>query len=281
MHLNGWTLILQTVNFAVLVWLLQRFLYAPVQRLIGARQDEIQRQQTQIQALKAEVQTRVASLDAARSAIAQERASALKAADVEAQRSAGQRRAQAEQQAQALMAEGRATLASERGRALEQARQMSLDLGADVALRLLGELPQPLRQEAWIERITQHLAALSAEERAALAHQLAQGAPLRVITATALSAQIAARWRERLEGLLGAGTQLSFEVDERLLAGVELRFPQARLQFTWQGVLAALRAQLDTRAQPDTHAQPDTRAQPDTHAQPDTRAQPDTHAHAQ
>lgn len=248
MHLNGWTLLLQTVNFAVLVWLLQRYLYAPVLRIIDARQSEIQRQQGQIQALKSEAQARLASLDAARSAIAEERAAALKAADVEAQRAAEQRRSEAEQQAQALLAEARATLASERGRALEEARQISLDLGAQVALRLIGQLPLQVREEAWIEHITQYLAALPAPERAALERQLAQGSALRVVTATALSADTAAHWRDRLQGLLGAGVLMNFEVDERLLAGAELRFPQARLQFSWQGVLAALRNQTDTHA---------------------------------
>lgn len=248
MHLNGWTLVLQTVNFAVLVWLLQRFLYAPVLRLIDARRGEIQRQQEQIQALKNAAQERLATLDAARSAIAQERAAAMKAADTEAQGLAAQRRTEAEQQAQALLAEGRATLASERARALEQARQMSLELGADVALRLMEQLPLQLREGAWIERTSEYLAALPTEERAALVRQLTQGAALRVVTATVLSAGAAARWRERLQDLLGAQVPVNFEVDQRLLAGAELRFPQARLQFSWQGVLAALRNLTDTHA---------------------------------
>ncbi len=251
MHLNGWTLLLQTVNFAVLVWLLQRFLYAPVLRLIDERQGEIRRQQEQIQRLEGEAQVRLASLDAQRSAIGQERATALKAADVEAQRAAEQRRAEAEQQAQALLAEGRATLAAERSRALGEAREISLELGADVALRLLGELPLQLREQAWIDRITQSLVALPEEERAGLRRQLAQGAALRVITAAVLSEEATARWRERLQRLLGADVLMGFEVDERLLAGAELRFPQARLQFSWQGVLAALHTQIDTHA----HAQ--------------------------
>jgi F-type H+-transporting ATPase subunit b len=248
MHLNGWTLLLQTVNFAVLVWLLRRFLYAPVQRLIDERQAEIRRQQEQIQRLRGDALARLASLDAQRSAIAQERAAALKAADVEAQRAAEQRHAEAERQAQALLAEGRATLAAERSRALEQARELSLDLGADVALRLVEQLPLQLREQAALDRVTEYLGALPDEERAALERQLAQGAILRVITAAALSTEVAARWRERLQSLVGAGAQVSFEVDERLLAGTELRFPQARLQFSWQSVLAALRTQLDSHA---------------------------------
>ena len=44
MHLDWWTIGLQTVNFAILVWLLQRFLYKPVLRMIDARKAEIDQQ---------------------------------------------------------------------------------------------------------------------------------------------------------------------------------------------------------------------------------------------
>ena len=41
MHLDWWTIALQTINFAILVWLLHRFLYKPVLRMIDARKAEI------------------------------------------------------------------------------------------------------------------------------------------------------------------------------------------------------------------------------------------------
>jgi hypothetical protein len=44
MHFDWSTLALQTVNFAILVWLMHRFLYRPVLRLIDARRAEIDKQ---------------------------------------------------------------------------------------------------------------------------------------------------------------------------------------------------------------------------------------------
>ena len=44
MHLDWWTIGLQTVNFAILVWLLHRFLYKPVLAMIDARKAEVRRQ---------------------------------------------------------------------------------------------------------------------------------------------------------------------------------------------------------------------------------------------
>ncbi|PPC85052.1 MAG: ATPase, partial [Methylocystis sp.] len=44
MRFDWWTLGLQTVNFAVLVWLLHRLLYRPVLRMIDARRAEMEKQ---------------------------------------------------------------------------------------------------------------------------------------------------------------------------------------------------------------------------------------------
>ena len=38
MRIDWWTLALQAANFLVLVWLLQHFLYRPVQGIIAERQ---------------------------------------------------------------------------------------------------------------------------------------------------------------------------------------------------------------------------------------------------
>src|SRR5215471_6750937 len=44
MHLDWWTIGLQTINFGILVWLLHRFLYKPVLTMIDARKAEVGRQ---------------------------------------------------------------------------------------------------------------------------------------------------------------------------------------------------------------------------------------------
>ncbi|WP_213030214.1 hypothetical protein, partial [Acinetobacter baumannii] len=93
---------------------------------------------------------------------------------------------QAERDAQALMDSTRKTRASERESALDEARRLALDLGADFAQRLLAEVPMQYRAEAWIERIEQHLKAMPQAERDALVRQLADGKPLTIVTACAL-----------------------------------------------------------------------------------------------
>jgi F-type H+-transporting ATPase subunit b len=41
MHIDGFTVIAQIINFLVLVWLLKRFLYGPITQAMAARQQKI------------------------------------------------------------------------------------------------------------------------------------------------------------------------------------------------------------------------------------------------
>ncbi len=248
MHPNWWTIGLQSVNFGILVWLLHRFLYRPVLSMIDARKAEVTRQFDSAKAAEDLAKSQLRDADTARAGIAAERETALKAAAAQAQEMAQAQRTQAERDAQALVDTTRKALRAEREAALEEARRLALNLGAEFARSLLAEVPMQYRAEAWIERMEQHLLQLDAAERDALARQLGDTVPLRVVTAGVLPAASAERWRVRLLRSLGVSADVAFEVDPQLIAGAELHFPTAVLRFSWQSTLAAARAEIDTHA---------------------------------
>jgi F-type H+-transporting ATPase subunit b len=244
MNLDWWTIALQTVNFAVLVFLLHHFLYKPVLRMIDARRAEIERQYDDAKAAEDKAKARLAEVEGERAGIAAEREEALKVAAGLAQEAAKARAAKAECDAQALLEGARKTIAAERERALEEARGAALDLGSEFAQRLLAEVPMQYRGEAWIERIEQYLGTLPKPELDSLVRQLAGGSSLTVVTAAPLPPAMRETWRTRLQRLLGEGTNIAFNVNLDLIAGAELHFPAAVLRFSWQSALAALRSQV-------------------------------------
>jgi F-type H+-transporting ATPase subunit b len=245
MHFDWSTLALQTVNFAVLVWLLHRFLYKPVLRMVDTRRLEIDKQYGEARMAEAQANDRLAAVEVERAGIAAERAAALKEAAAQAEAAAAARRAQAEHDAATILETTRKTLAVERDRTLAEARRAALDLGADIAGRLLAEAPMKLRAEAWLERIEQYLAALPKPEMDTLAQQLAGGIPLKVVTASMLSAETEDAWRSRLHRGLCDRITVDFSVDPELVAGAELHFPNAVLRFSWQSSLAAMREEIE------------------------------------
>jgi len=245
MHFDWSTLALQTVNFGILVWLMHRFLYRPLLRLIDARRAEIDKQYADARIAEAKAQDQLAAVEAERAGIAAERAAALKQAAAQAEETAAARRAQAEREAAALLDDARKALAAERSQALAEARRAALDLGADIAGRLLAEVPMKQCGEAWLARVEKHLAALPQTEREALAKQLSDdGTEIKVVTAAALPAEAAEAWRARLGRMLGERVTVSFGIDQHLVAGAELHFPNAVLRFSWQSALEAMRAEI-------------------------------------
>lgn len=250
MPLDWWTIGLQTINFAILIWLLHRFLYKPVLAMLDARKAEIQRQFDAAKAVEEKAKAQLASVESERAGMAAEREAALKAAAAQAQEMAEARRAQAERDAQALVDATRKSLAQERDKALDEAKRVALDLGADFAQRLLAEVPMQYRAEAWIERIEHHLNTLRSSERDSLVRQLADGKSLTVVTACALPAATINQWKDRLRRVLGVSSGMTFEVNTDLIAGAELHFPTAILRFSWQSALMAARTEVGGHGEP-------------------------------
>ena len=245
MRLEWSTIALQTINFVVLVWLLKRFLYKPVLRMIDARKADLKRQYDEAKTAEQQAKAGLAAVEAERTNIAAERDAALKAAAAQGEEAAKTRRAQAEREAAALFAGMRNKLAIERDRALGEARKLAIDLGTDIARRLLTEMPVVCGAEAWLQRIERYLAALPQVELAALVRQFEGGGALSVVTASPLAPEAIETWRGRLQRSLGDRTAIAFEVNPDLIAGAELRFPSAVLQFSWQSALAAVRSEVE------------------------------------
>jgi F-type H+-transporting ATPase subunit b len=247
MHFDWSTFALQAVNFGILVWLLQRFLYRPVLRVVDARQADIDRQFAAARATESKASDHLAAIEGERAGIAAERAAVLTEAVAQAEEVAAGRRAQAEHDAAALLDAARTALAAERSEALAEAKEAALDLGAQIAGRLLAELPAQPRSEVWLERIHSYLASLPQSERDTLGGQLVAGAGLEVVTASPLPAEITEIWRGQLRRIFGDHAAVGFDVDEHLLAGVELHFPDTVLRFSWQSSLEGIRAEMAGR----------------------------------
>jgi F-type H+-transporting ATPase subunit b len=251
------TLLLQTVNFTLLAWLLQRFLYRPVLRLVDARRAAVEREQAEAAAAADAAKDARAQIAAERAAAEAEREQALKAAAAEAGRLAAARKAEAERAAAAVLEAARKTLAAERAEALAASRRAALDLGVEIAQRVMAELPDAVRAEAWLARIEQRIAGLGEAERAALGAAPGGGtepAAVRIVTAAPLDAATQAAWCTRLGHALGAGASsglaADFAADPQLISGAELHFPTAVLRCSWAGTLAGLRAEIASDGEP-------------------------------
>jgi F-type H+-transporting ATPase subunit b len=243
MHFDWTTLALQAVNVLILCWLLHRFLYRPILAVMDSRRQLVEGQLAEAATAQGHARDELAEVTAQRSGMASERDAVMASAAAQAEAVTKARIAEADTQAAAIIAEARKAAQTERVQALAEAKTVTLDLAMTLTARLLAQAPAEVRAAAWLGLVERHLAAMSEDERAALAGSLGAETPLRVTTAEALDD--AAAWRERLGRALGADLPVTFAVDAGLVGGAQLSFPGAILRFAWKDALDALRMELE------------------------------------
>lgn len=238
MTFDWWTLLLQVVNFLILVWLLQRFLYAPVKAVIAKRRALVEQTLADAKAERAAVEAEKAALDKARADLDAQRQSILDAAqkDAEAKRKAAMEAAA--KQADALLAKARDEAAAERAADVASLKGAIADAAVAIARRILAGTTGGDLDAAFRTRILAKLDALDAEARAP--------GPVRIITASPLANAQEAAWREALKAR-GFDKAPDFALDTTLVAGAELRLPRGDVRLAWADQIEEARDLLDAK----------------------------------
>jgi F-type H+-transporting ATPase subunit b len=223
-ELDWSTLLLEFVNFLILVWILKHFLYQPVLNVIEKRRQKIQQdlaealaRQQQAEALKQQYEDRLidweqekhGALDALEQQLARQRSKAMQELDDELQRHRLQQQSRDRQQ-------------QEQWRSQAEAR--ALQLSGAFAARLLQNLSGPeldLRlQQLFIEQLAALPEAALSEAREGWRRGNSR---IEVISATTLDAQRQQTIRQALEQRLGPiEDRCQFNRDETLIAGLRV-----------------------------------------------------------
>lgn len=251
MTFDWWTLGLQTLNFVVLVWVLQRVLYRPVMAIIERRRQETEETFARASRLEAEArktaedyQGRLEDLESERRRLAGEVQAEL---EVWRQRLLAEARAEADR----LLAEARERIVAERQGITEEIETNAADLAVALADGLLSEAAGAPVEESFFERLCQRLAAMPERERKRLSGAAINPGVVTVATALSLDEATRTRWRRRLEDLLGPEPTLEFVQDQDLIGGVCLCFPTASLEASWRGALADARREMTGNDAPE------------------------------
>ncbi len=242
------TFALQAVNFLILIWLLKRFLFKPVSAIVAQRKTEITRMQAEAEVARQSAEQARKEFEQSRSEVEARRQalSEQTRAELADQRSKMIQAAQAEiDKLKSAMVK---QLDEEREDAAREISERAVQIAVQLAERLLRQCAAPSLNELFLNRLVDHLDHLTIAERAAL---LDQSGPdrgsLSVTTACPLDPETQSKWRMALAKHLGVSAPVRFEVDNDLIAGVELKFPLAVLRFSWRQALAEAQQELTQR----------------------------------
>lgn len=248
MHFDLQTLALQTVNVLVLVWLLARFLFRPVVRIIAERRAAADALLAEAEAARAKVAAEAASLEQHRQALMGDGEHIIAAArtSAEAERDAIMR--QADASSRKLRDDSEQAIGRERQAMRQGLEQDAADLGLSIAERLLTRLPPQIVNRAFLAGLEEVLATHPA--RLSLV-----GSSVEVRSATPLDAGAQADCREVLARLIGNNLSLSFHTDPALIAGIELASRDIVIRNSWRADLEHLTSILHEDAGHDVASQ--------------------------
>lgn len=220
MTLNWSTLVLEIINFLVLIWLLQRFLYRPVQQLLERRQAEIQR--TLIEAEQRQQQAEKLHLQYQNQHSAWQKQQHQSKAELnialENQRKTALE--QLQQQLQAAREKELAVITRQREQQQQHDQQLALSNGCRFAGQLLRYCSGPDLEQRLIELLIQELR--SAPDELCQALRRESVLDIKVETTQELSPSQLETLSQLLNRLLQSEVKVTTVVNQELIAGIRI-----------------------------------------------------------
>jgi len=240
MHLDWWTLGLQTINVVVLLWILKRFLFRPVAKIVADRQTAAGVELQRARQARAEAEAQRDATKAATADIAAQRAGLLVKAEEEAEAEKAKLLEAAEREADAARETARAELKRMREAETQALSDAAGTLAVDIAERLIARLPAEACIDGFVDGLAKAVAALPETTRA----EIGANGPVRLRAARVLTADETARLKTRLSEVLARPVEMAVETDETLIAGLELDAPQAVVRNHFRADLDLIRQEL-------------------------------------
>lgn len=240
MGFNLTTLVFETINFLVLVWLLSKLLYKPLRRAIAEREQAMQAEREQTKTLLA--QTEVLKHDWEQKnrdlvAVADKvRSEAL--ADAVAEQ--GRMLTRAREEAAAERGKAERLLQSERAAAEQWVRSAAIERSTELAGQMLLALAPEAVESALVDRLLAEI-----EQRGTELLGIEPGQPeveVEVVAAEVPREGVIERLRTTLAQVLSSTVRLTVREDPGLRAGVCLRLGDRLIDASLAGHLQAFRA---------------------------------------
>jgi F-type H+-transporting ATPase subunit b len=238
MTIDWWTLFLQTVNFLLLVWLLQHFLYKPVRAVIEKRQALAEQDLLKAEASEKAASEAKSTFEEKSAALEKSRAASIEKAQEFADAEAKKIVAQARQQAEGILAEARKAADVSRDEALANVKQDIVETAVKIAETILRKTANSDLNDVFLSRVLEEIGTLSKEDRARIDADIASDkGGVEVATSMELNKGERDAWTETLREQLHLRSAPSFTTEPALLGGAELRFPHATVRFAWSDQL--------------------------------------------
>lgn len=247
MAIDWFTVIAQILNFAILVWLMKRFLYRPILDALDAREQRIAAELATAEAQSAAAQKERAEFHQKNNEFEQLRTKLVNQATEQATAERERLLEQAREAANELSAKRQESLRNEARNLNRMISQLTQQEVFAIAKKVLSDLATTSVEESIVEMFIRRLLELESKEKQTLAAAIAGSAePAIVRTAFQLQDQQRDAIRDALTTALATKVSLQFETSETLVSGIELTTNGQKVSWSIAEYLTALENGVDT-----------------------------------
>jgi len=246
MQIDWLTVVAQIVNFLVLVWLLQRFLYRPITTAMARREERIETGLSEAAAARAEVEAEAERLRAEQAALHASREEMLR----EARQEATDLRARLEEDIRDEMEARRKTwqshLQDEKDAFTDRLRHSASHQVIDIVGRVLRDYASSDLASEVARTFTDRIAELDDTARAKLVEAGGRAtAPARVDSSVALKPDAQTRISRAIHDSIAPDIEVEYHEDNDLILGVRLTIGEQTVEWSAARFLHRLETTLD------------------------------------
>jgi F-type H+-transporting ATPase subunit b len=245
MTIDWFTVGAQVLNFLVLVWLLKRFLYGPIINMMDAREQRIAKRLDEAEVREEEAAEETKRLRDAREAFVAIREDRL----AELERELGEQRRELLEEARADVAHAKEewleALEGDQQGVLREFRERAEERLFNILRQVLVDVADSELDRRTVEVFLERLASLDETQRRAFVPNRVDGAAkVSVRTAFELGGGQRDHIRQVLKQELDEALEVEFDVEEELLAGIELRLDGRKFGWSLRDYLDGLEEEL-------------------------------------
>jgi F-type H+-transporting ATPase subunit b len=241
LNINWSTLLFQIMNFLIMVFILYRFFFKPVVRVLDQRSkrvtnalDEAEKREREADEMRVEYERRVAEAEEQVILMRQQ-------AEEELARTKKQYLDEVRQEIEEMRDKAASEIQEARQQAIYQHRREVGHLVTTLSARLMREAGGEPFQQTSMEQFVEQLSALPTDEyRHGLQASEAQVVHVQLVSASDLGSDDMARIEGQIQRMVQRPTEMIYKIDPALVAGATVRFGDIVVDGSLAGQLQAL-----------------------------------------
>jgi F-type H+-transporting ATPase subunit b len=259
--IDWFTIIAQILNFLILVFLLHRFLYGPIVKMMDEREERIFARLKEANEREQMAEAEAERYRQERIALDEQRRGVLVQAEQDADSRRKELLQQARQDAQDLQRHWRAAIELEKENFLRELRQRTTRQIYAVARRALADLADVELERQMLHVFLGRLRSMDEEARREIRPSQDDGAPLFIYSAFDLREADQRAIEQTLEEVVGDYVPVTFETRSGLVNGLELRSASRRVAWNLTHYLANLEEEIARMVELEMHKEDESESE--------------------